>query len=123
MNQKEFALRVRGLRKEHELTQEDLADKLGVSRQTIFMVETGQCLPSLEHALKLAAIFNQTIDSLLNDEIDRFLEETVISPTLNIHQDNRNFYIDINLLNNIDTDNINAILEDDTLIITLPKRS
>lgn len=66
MNNPVLASRVRELRKHRNLTQEQFASQLGVSRQTIFLVETGQSLPSLPLTLKMAEIFDTTIDSLIN---------------------------------------------------------
>ncbi|RKX99564.1 MAG: transcriptional regulator, partial [Spirochaetes bacterium] len=42
----------------HDLTQEMLADKLGVTRQTIIAIEKGKYDPSLELAFKIAKLFN-----------------------------------------------------------------
>lgn len=55
-----------------EMTQHDLAIKLGVSRQTIVAIEKGQYSPSLELAFKLSKVFDMKIDDLFfvsdNDE-------------------------------------------------------
>ena len=53
------------LRKIHELSQEELADKIGVSRQTLSKYETGESLPDIEKC-KLLAVFGVSIDDLLN---------------------------------------------------------
>ncbi len=54
----------------HDLTQADLATKIGVSRQTIHAVESGKYVPSLSLALKMAAIFDCKIENIfeLEDE-------------------------------------------------------
>lgn len=54
-------------RKRKGLTQEELADLLAVSRQTITKWESGSVLPSLDYIIKLADIFKITIDSLVKD--------------------------------------------------------
>jgi len=46
------------------LTQEDLADKIGVSRQTIIAIETGRYLPSITLAFKLAHLFQVNIEDI-----------------------------------------------------------
>lgn len=51
-------------RSERGWTQADLAGRAGVSRQTINSVETGRFEPSLSLALKLAAIFETSVESL-----------------------------------------------------------
>jgi len=48
----------------NEMTQLELANKLGVSRQTIVAIEKGKYSPSLELAFKLSKVFNMSIDDL-----------------------------------------------------------
>lgn len=57
-------------RKELGLSQEQLADKLGVARQTVSKWETGETLPDLESLKKLAEILNFSIDRALGLEIE-----------------------------------------------------
>jgi putative transcriptional regulator len=47
-----------------DLTQEDLAKRISVSRQTINSIEKNRYVPSTILALKLAAIFNKTVDEI-----------------------------------------------------------
>jgi len=54
------------LRAEHNLTQEDLAYKVGVTRQTIFAIEKNKYSPTLELAFKLSKLFKQPIESIFN---------------------------------------------------------
>src|SRR3990167_2896947 len=58
--------RIRALRKEKNLTQEELADKLGISRQSIISVESGKSLPSLSLALSISELFNKAIEEIFN---------------------------------------------------------
>jgi putative transcriptional regulator len=51
-------------RKKHGLSQDRLAEKLGVSRQTIISIEKGKYSPSLPLAFQLARTFNTTIEEL-----------------------------------------------------------
>ena len=51
-------------RTQNSLTQEDLADKIGVSRQTIIAIETGRYLPSITLAFKLARLFQVNIEDI-----------------------------------------------------------
>ncbi len=44
-----------------EMTQQELADKVGVSRQTIVAIEKGNYSPSLELAFRLAEVFEEEI--------------------------------------------------------------
>jgi len=56
--------RLRVLRAERGWSQQELAERVGVSRQTINAVETERYEPSLSLAFKLAAIFATTIEEL-----------------------------------------------------------
>ena len=48
----------------HDLTQDNLAQALGVTRQTILAIEKGKYDPSLELAFKMARYFNTTVEEL-----------------------------------------------------------
>jgi putative transcriptional regulator len=52
----------------NDLTQEELADKLEVTRQTINAIEKGKYLPSLDLAFKLAKLFKVRIEDIFIDE-------------------------------------------------------
>lgn len=56
--------RIQELRKEQDMTQQGLAEKLGVSRQTIISLESGKYNPSISLAYKLAKIFGLTIEDV-----------------------------------------------------------
>lgn len=58
--------KLRNLREEKNYTQEELAEKLGISRQSIISVEKGKCLPSLPLALRIADIFELAFDEIFN---------------------------------------------------------
>ncbi|HOA28545.1 MAG: helix-turn-helix transcriptional regulator [Candidatus Cloacimonetes bacterium] len=49
-----------------EMTQEQLAEKVGVTRQTIIALEAGKYLPSLYLALKLARVFETKVEDVFN---------------------------------------------------------
>ena len=51
-------------RAKFDMTQDKLAKKVGVSRQTIIAVEKGSYNPSVELALKIAKIFNTRVDEI-----------------------------------------------------------
>jgi putative transcriptional regulator len=51
-----------------EMTQEELADKAGVTRQTIIAVEKGKYSPSLELAFKIAKAFNKPLEEVFSYE-------------------------------------------------------
>jgi len=60
--------RLRVLRAERQWSQQELGDRLGVSRQAINAVETGRFDPSLPLALKLARIFEQSVEQIFSLE-------------------------------------------------------
>lgn len=55
------------LRNNNRLSQEELADKLGISRQAISKWESGQSTPDLKKLIIIAELYNVTIDSLVKD--------------------------------------------------------
>lgn len=57
------------LRQEHKLTQEKLAESVGVSRTTITMIETGASYPSVKLAQKLAQVLNVRWTDFFTDEL------------------------------------------------------
>ena len=63
-----FADKVLALRKKSGLTQEELAEKLEVSRQAISRWEMGLAMPDASNLLQLSKLFKVTIDYLINDE-------------------------------------------------------
>lgn len=60
--------RMRILRAEREWSQQDLADRLEVSRQTVNSIEKGRYDPSLPLAFKLGRIFELPIESIFSEE-------------------------------------------------------
>lgn len=56
------------LRKRNKLSQEELADKLCLSRQTISKYETGETIPDILVCQKMAEIFNVSLDDLVNHD-------------------------------------------------------
>ncbi|SEV91911.1 looped-hinge helix DNA binding domain-containing protein, AbrB family [Ruminococcaceae bacterium KH2T8] len=56
------------LRKLHDMTQEDLADIVGVTRQAVAKWESGETVPDLEKSRAIANAFGVTIDDLINHE-------------------------------------------------------
>jgi putative transcriptional regulator len=57
---------LRVLRAMKNITQEDLASSLGVTRQTIIAIENGKYNPSLELAFKMAKYFDTTIEKIFS---------------------------------------------------------
>lgn len=59
--------RLEELRKQRAIRQEDLAQALGVSRQTVISLEKGKYNPSLALAFKLARYFGLPIEAIFDD--------------------------------------------------------
>lgn len=57
-------------RKKNGWSQEELAEKLGVSRQSVSKWESAQSVPDLNRILNMSKIFGVSTDYLLKDEID-----------------------------------------------------
>ena len=64
--------RIKPLRKERGLRQEDMAKKLGVTRQTIIAIENDKYNPTLELAMKIARLFDLQVEDIfkLSDSHD-----------------------------------------------------
>ena len=57
-------------RKKNGWSQEELANRLGVSRQSVSKWESAQAVPDLKKILQLAEVFGVTTDYLIKDEIE-----------------------------------------------------
>lgn len=64
-----FGDNLRKLRKSKKLSQEDLAEKMHVSRQSVSKWETGEAYPEMNNILELCKIFHCQINDLVNDSI------------------------------------------------------
>ena len=62
--------RIKELRARHNLTQEELADKVGVTRQTMLYIEKGKYNPSLAVAHKVAKVLKSSIEDVFIIEED-----------------------------------------------------
>lgn len=56
------------LRKLYGMSQDELADRIGVSRQTVSKYETGESLPDIEKCKRIAEVFSVSMDDLINYE-------------------------------------------------------
>ena len=65
MNNDNISNQIRRLRFDHgEMTQQELADKAGVTRQTIIAIEAGKYAPSLPLAFRIARAFNTSVENV-----------------------------------------------------------
>lgn len=66
-----FAENLTELRKYHDFSQEQLAEMIGVSRQTLSKYETGESLPDIEKCKLLADVFSVSVDDLISYQKDQ----------------------------------------------------
>ena len=83
MDQQKVGEFLKTLRKEKNLTQEDLADKMNVSRRTVSRWETGNNLPDLALLVELADFYGVDMREIFNGErktetMDKDLKETML---------------------------------------------
>lgn len=69
----EIANRLVQLRKDHNLSQEALAAKIGISRQAISKWERAEASPDTDNLMALAELYGMSLDDLLNAENDRYI--------------------------------------------------
>jgi len=60
--------KIKVFRAMHDMTQEDLAVAIGVTRQTILAIEKGKYIPSLDLAFRIARYFKVNIEEIFNYE-------------------------------------------------------
>ena len=93
-----LADKIINLRKKNAWSQEELAEKLGVSRQSISKYEGAQSIPDMDKILKLSKIFGVTTDYLIKDDIEdpEFLdEEYEESKTRKVSMEMANEYLNL----------------------------
>lgn len=71
----EIGKKIMDLRKKNGLSQEELAEKVGVARQTISKWELGETSPDLKQSKELSKIFNVSLDELVDNDIKNILVE------------------------------------------------
>ena len=74
----DFGQKLKEIRKNEGLSQEQLAEKIGVSRQAITKWETGKGLPDIENMMILAEIFKTTLDELVSQDMPQSTPKTPV---------------------------------------------
>ena len=83
-------------RKKNGWSQEELANKLGVSRQAVSKWESSGSIPDLQRILQISELFGVTTDYLLKDEIEEEpLNEYVETKTIKVSMEEANQYLDM----------------------------
>lgn len=84
---KKLAENLKKIRKEHNLSQEQLAEELKVSRQAISKWESGNTYPEMEKILQICNRFNLDINDLLNNDINEVKSEQATKNNINKYID------------------------------------
>ncbi|MCM1191726.1 MAG: helix-turn-helix domain-containing protein [Butyrivibrio sp.] len=92
-----FSEKLKEIRKKEGISQEQLADKIGVSRQAITKWETGKGLPDVENMVIIAEIFKTTIDELLMDSVTKAVPETSVYTSETIYDIDCEKHFDVNI--------------------------
>ncbi len=64
--EKQMTNKIKVFRAMHDMTQEELADKIGVTRQTIIAIEKNKYVPSLALAFRIAEVFCKNIEDIFS---------------------------------------------------------
>lgn len=93
-----LADKIMTLRKKNGWSQEDLAEKIAVSRQSVSKWEGAQSVPDLNKVLQLSQVFGVTTDYLLKDEIEQeeFLDDQLISSAHKVSLTEAHAYLRVN---------------------------
>ena len=81
----ELGNKIFNLRKDAKISQEQLAEKLNVTRQTISNWELGQTTPDIIQANEIAKIFNISLDELMENDIKEILTNKIINTEKSVH--------------------------------------
>ena len=117
----QFSENLKRIRKEHNLSQEQLADELGVSRQAISKWESAVAYPEMEKIIALCDKFNLNIDDLLHKDIKEVKGEEESKKKINsLIDDFLKFITDtINLFSNMNFKSKIKCLFEQVIIITI----
>lgn len=94
-----FSEKLKEIRKNERLSQEQLAEKIGVSRQAITKWETGKGLPDIENMVIIAEIFKTTLDELLRDSAVKQEQKTPVYTSETLYDIDCEKHFDINIGN------------------------
>lgn len=92
-----FSEKLKEIRKKEGISQEQLAEKIGVSRQAITKWETGKGLPDVENMVIIAEIFKTTIDELLIDSVTKAAPEISVYTSETVYDIDCKKHFDVNI--------------------------
>lgn len=91
----DFSQRLQTARKQHKLTQSEVAEKLNVSFQAVSLWERGETMPEVEKLMEIADLYGVTIDWLLRGKEDAIVEADFVEPLSErlFHEDRMYTYV------------------------------
>ncbi len=92
-----FADKLKNIRKKIGISQEELADKINVSRQAVTKWETGKGIPDIDNMIALATLFNVSLDDLLLDKKSETPESEYMFESVTEYDIDSSKNFDINL--------------------------
>ncbi|MBD5534922.1 MAG: helix-turn-helix transcriptional regulator [Lachnospiraceae bacterium] len=92
-----FSEKLKEIRKKEGISQEQLAEKMGVTRQAITKWETGKGLPDVENMVIIAEIFKTTIDELLMDSVTKAASKPFVYTSETIYDIDCEKHFDVNI--------------------------
>lgn len=117
-----FSEKLKEIRKKEGISQEQLAERIGVTRQAITKWEGGKGLPDVENMMIIAEIFKTTIDELLMDSVKKPASEAPVYTSETIYDIDCEKHFDINvgsanaiLLSSGDDEKLHVKLSSETL--------
>lgn len=75
--------RIKDLREDHDMTQDELSDKLGISKRTLLRYESGTSEPTVGVLISLSLLFNVSIDYIVGIKDTTAIEEINMKEQLN----------------------------------------
>ena len=87
----ELGKRIRDLRNQHSMTQDDLAERLYVSRQTVSSWENDKSYPDIHSLLMISDLFNVSLDTLVKGDIE-IMKEKIDQETIRSFKKYSNIY-------------------------------
>lgn len=107
MGNNTFATRIKQLRIDNNLTQKDIADKIGITPTGISYWESGTAIPNYETLKKLADLFNVSIDYLTGNEENNTENDILFRKIDKVDKDKKD------LLMRILNDTVNNFIDDE----------
>ena len=91
----DFSQRLQTARKQHKLTQSEVAEKLNVSFQAVSLWERGETMPEVEKLMEIADLYGVTIDWLLRGNSEKAIEIDFVEPISDrlFHEDRMYTYV------------------------------